>query len=115
MTAQRLFVIAGLSVAVLFTFITPPFQVPDEVGHFWRAVSIAHGTIFPRIENGLGVAYVPQGLSTIVFCFWKETAGAEDVKITWAQFTTSKEVRIEAEKQAKIGFPAGYTPVAYIP
>jgi uncharacterized membrane protein len=115
MTAQRLFIIIGLCAAVLFTFITPPFQVPDEVGHFWRAVSIAQGTIFPRIEAGSGVDEVPQGLSTIVFCFWKPTAGAQNVKITWAQFETSKYVRIESEKRARIVFPAGYTPAPYLP
>src|SRR5215208_372795 len=106
---QRIFLIIGLCAAVLFTFITPPFQVPDEVGHFWRAVSLAQGTLFPRIENGVGTATVPQGLSTIVYCFWKDTAGASEVKITRAQFRTSWYVRVEPEKQAKIGFPAGYT------
>lgn len=115
MTAQRLFVVAGLSAALLFTFVTPPFQVPDEVGHFWRAVSIAHGAVIPRVEPSGGVAQIPQGYSTLVYVFWRNTAGAPDVKITWPQFRTSWHVRLEAEKRATVTFPAGYTPVPYIP
>jgi len=115
MNAQRLFVIIGLCAVVLFTFITPPFQVPDEVGHFWRALSISRGDVFPRVERAGAVAKVPQGYATIVFVFWKPTAGAQDVKITWPQFQTSPFVRIEDEKRATITFPAGYTPVPYTP
>ncbi len=112
---ERLFVVLGLSTALLFTFVTPPFQVPDEVGHFWRAVSIAHGAVIPRVEPSGGVAQVPQGYSTLVYVFWRDTAGAHDVKITWPQFQTSRYVRLEAEKSATVTFPPGYTPVPYIP
>lgn len=115
MSAERLFVAIGLLTAVLFTFITPPFQVPDEVGHFWRAVTIARGTIFPRMEREGAVAEVEQGFSTIVLVFWRPTAGAEHVKITWPQFRTSKYVRLEPEKLASVTFPAGYTPAPYLP
>lgn len=115
MTPQRLFVVIGLTATVLFTFVTPPFQVPDEVGHFWRAVTIARGAIFPRMERSGGVAAVEKGLATIVNVFWKPTAGAEHVKITWSQFRTSKWVRVEPEKRVPVTFPAGYTPVPYLP
>ena len=115
MTAQRLFVVAGLSAAILFTFVTPPFQVPDEVGHFWRAVSIAHGAVVPHVERAGGVAQVPQGYSTLVYVLWRDTASGHHVKIDREQFRTSWAVRIEAEKNAKLTFPAGYTFVPYIP
>jgi uncharacterized membrane protein len=115
MTAQRLFVIAGLSAALLFTFITPPFQVPDEVGHFWRAVSIAHGAVLPEITRAGGVALIPQGYSTLVFVLWRDTTHSRDVKITRDQFRTSWDVRREDEKSARVTFPPGYTFVPYIP
>lgn len=115
MSAQRLFVILALAGAVLFTFVTPPFQVPDEVGHFWRATSIAYGDVFPRIERTGGVSRVPQGFSTIVFVLWRNTAGARDVEITSSQFRTARIVPLEAEHIATVTFPAGYTPVPYLP
>ncbi len=115
MTAQRLFVVVGLSAALLFTFVTPPFQVPDEVGHFWRAMSIAYGAVVPPVEARGGVARIPQGYSTLVYVFWRDIAGAPDEKIAWKQFQTSLEVRLEAEKSAVVTFPAGYTAIPYLP
>ncbi|HEX9163648.1 MAG TPA: DUF2142 domain-containing protein [Thermoanaerobaculia bacterium] len=114
MTAQRLFIIIGLCAAMLFTFATPPFQVPDEVGHFWRAVTIARGAILPRIERAGGVAQLEQGLSTIVFVFWVAPP-TPNYKVTWPRFRTSWYVRLEPEHRATVTFPAGYTPVAYLP
>jgi uncharacterized membrane protein len=115
MSAQRVFVIAGLCAVLLFTFITPPFQVPDEVGHFWRSVTLARGDIFPRIEPRGATSQVEQGLSTIVFVFWVDPASNQNYKIEWPRFRTSWDVRVEAEKRATVRYPAGYTPVPYAP
>ncbi len=112
MTAQRLFVVAGLCAVVAFTFITPPFQVPDEVGHFWRAESIAYGTILPRMSPTGAVDELPKDLAALVHVFWKNPG---NVRFTGDDFHRARWVRMEGENPVPVRFPAGYTPVPYVP
>ncbi|HSP13637.1 MAG TPA: DUF2142 domain-containing protein [Thermoanaerobaculia bacterium] len=112
MTTQRLFVIVGVCAVVLFTFVTPPFQVPDEVGHFWRAESIAHGALFPPMTARGAAAELPKGLASIVLVFWRTTP---DFKITYDEFHRARWVRLEPETRVPVILPAGYTPAPYIP
>lgn len=112
MTPQRLFVVAGLCAVVAFTFVTPPFQVPDEVGHFWRAESIAYGTILPRMSPAGAAGELPKDLAALVHVFWKNTG---NVRITGDDFHRARWVRIEGENPVPVRYPAGYTPVPYVP
>ena len=107
--------IVGTCAAVAFTFVTPPLQVPDEVGHFWRAASIAYGHVFPRIGPKGAVAKIPDGYPWLVTVFWRDTAGHPDVKITRAQFRSATQVSLHEEKWVEVVFPGGYTPVPYLP
>jgi len=56
MRRSAAFAAVGLLFGIAYTLITPPFEVPDEVGHYWRASSIAYGYIatprpqMPRAE-----------------------------------------------------------------
>ncbi len=112
MTAQRLFVVAGLCAVIAFTVITPPFQVPDEVGHFWRAESIAYGTILPRMSPTGAIAELPKDVASLVHVFWK---GAGNVRMTGDDFHRARWVRVEGENPVPVRFPAGYTPIPYVP
>ncbi len=112
MTPQRIFVLVGLCAVVAFTFVTPPFRVPDEVGHFWRAESIAHGTLFPRMTPRGGAAELPKGFGSLVYVFW---GTSPDFKITYEEFHRARWVRLEAGNLIPVTLPAGYTPVPYIP
>ncbi len=52
---DRIFVWLGLLFGLLFVAITPPFQVPDEPHHFYRAYQIAQGQLFAeRRDSGAG-------------------------------------------------------------
>ena len=56
---------SSLGVALLFgaafALLTPPFQVPDEIAHYYRACAIAHGAFWPPILNDHGYSAVPIG------------------------------------------------------
>ena len=41
MTPDRLVLALGLAGGLLLVFVTPPFHVPDEPAHFFRAYQIA--------------------------------------------------------------------------
>lgn len=53
--------------AFIFIFIIPPFQKPDEIIHFQRTVSVAHGQLFCNENQNLlipaGIAELPSQLS----------------------------------------------------
>jgi len=54
--AQRLFLITALVFGLLYIFIVPPFQVPDEGHHLYRAYHIAEGHGFGEqtVDNRFG-------------------------------------------------------------
>ena len=49
---EKIFVILALIFGLLFVFITPPFQSPDENSHFLKAYSVSKGEFFPKVKDG---------------------------------------------------------------
>ncbi len=48
---KKLFYIWLFSSFIIFTFLIPPFQKPDEINHFLRATALAKGEIFCKRDN----------------------------------------------------------------
>lgn len=46
----KLFVILCLVFGLFFVFLTPPFNAPDEAGHFEQSYYVAHGQLLPRVD-----------------------------------------------------------------
>lgn len=60
---QKFFLAVGAPVALVLCFLTPPFMVPDEPAHFFRAYQIAQGGFLPeRITQGVG-GILPRSLN----------------------------------------------------
>ncbi len=110
--ATRVFVALAIIFGLAFAFVTPPFQVPDEIGHYWRAASIAYGEILPPTNSRGSFAELPDGMKLFVFVMQPRTPGA---KIARDQFTTAIDVPLREERPVIASFPAGYTPVPYVP
>lgn len=100
--------------AVGYAVITPPFQVPDEVAHYWHAVSLAHGNVFHVMQNERMGTFVPKSARDFVYLTWVETAGKPENKIGMARLRAANELPYQAEPVFR-SFPALYTPVPYIP
>ncbi len=63
---QNVLIVIGLIYGVCFLIITPPFQVPDEQTHFYKALYLSEGNIIPeKLGNESGV-YVPESAQTTV-------------------------------------------------
>ena len=59
---QTAFLIIGLVYGLCFLMVTPPFQVPDEPSHFYKAFYLSDGHLIPEkadITNGF---YLPQSV-----------------------------------------------------
>jgi len=100
--------------AVGYAIITPPFQVPDEVAHYWHAVSLAHGNVFHVMQNDRMGTFVPKSARDFVYLTWVETAGKPENKIGMARLRAANELPYQPEPVFR-SFPALYTPVPYLP
>ncbi len=63
MKSEHVFLILGLLFGLAFVFVTPPFQVPDEYNHFFRAYEISQGKLLSqkvlRSNILIGFEYFP--------------------------------------------------------
>src|SRR5581483_5311844 len=99
--------------AIAFALITPPFQVPDEVGHCWRAYTIARGEIIPSMLNGRPSAAVPLGVRRLVANLWLATAGRSELKVGWPRLHAAVMIPLGRSNPVSVTFPAHYAPVPY--
>lgn len=56
---HTLFLILAIPFGVVFTFFVPPFQVPDENLHFYRAYQISEGHFVPQTQGRLMGGWAP--------------------------------------------------------
>jgi len=96
-----------LGFGAAYALLTPPFEVPDEVGHYWRASSIAYGHVAPR-----GDVPMPRGLRAIVYWLWMSRRG-EPVDRT--RVASARAAPLEPEIAMKVRPYALYSPAAYAP
>lgn len=103
----------ALIVGVAYVFATPPTYVPDEVAHFWRAASLAHGSLRPPVENGVARAPLPEGYQVFVFCVYRNLAAGE--RIDPHQLELAWSIDHRADRPVRLPIVGTYSPVAYVP
>lgn len=108
-----LYAAIAFPVAILFAFLTPPFQSPDEVGHYWRATSIARGDLVPTKVDGRPGALIPNDARDLVAVLWMELAG-KDLQFDRSKLQTARRLHPSRET-VRVSFPAFYTAVPYAP
>lgn len=111
----RGFIVLAAVFLLAYIFIAPPFQTPDEVGHFWRAYSIANGTLNPTMTMQGPSADVPGGVRKLVATLWVMTAGDPNAKIGIERIRAAMQVELERDAPRNVPFLAFYTPVPYTP
>src|ERR1044071_3378139 len=117
MRSDRFFLAAGLAYGLVFVFATPPFQVPDEPAHFYRAYAVSEGTLSAqRGEAGLG-AGLPGSLEELGAGYKRDLAFHSERKIAPARILRSLAVPLDAGRRGFVDFrtSAQYTPVPYLP
>src|SRR5690242_8373057 len=56
------FAVLALLFGLCFTFLTPLFKVPDELGHMSRAYGISTGSWLSTVQNNHSGSYLPDSL-----------------------------------------------------
>ena len=114
MAEARVFTIASLVLGLLTLIITPPFCVPDEAAHLYRAWSIAHGEMFVTH----GGAMVPQSMIDAALAMLKATRGATAHPMTISFLMEQLRAPLRPAHQVFLSTKwytaPGYTPLGYV-
>ena len=117
LTPERIFVFIGLLFGLLFIFTTPPFQVPDEPNHFYRAYEISGLKIISKKQNNLVGDFLPQSLETTVTELMNGIAFHPGKKSNIRKNISFLSLPLNPNYKKFISFPntAKYCPIPYIP
>jgi uncharacterized membrane protein len=111
-----LFVFLAAFFGLLTLIITPPFQVPDEINHFYRAYQISEGNFIPIKQDKRIGGNLPASLTKITEPFiglsWNLHAKTNSKTIA-EQFKTP----LNPKERRFLDFPntGMYSPVSYFP
>jgi len=106
--SARLFVAAALVIGLAYVVITPPFEVPDEQNHFWRALAVGRGRLLPA--RGLDSMPVTKSTQNFVWVLSRT-----DPRETLAQkLRIVAALPYDGTAAGTIRFAAWYTPMPYV-
>src|SRR5215207_7466115 len=117
MRPDRFFLVAGLLYGLVFVFATPPFQVPDEPAHFYRAYAVSEGNLSAQYgEGGLG-AVLPASLEELGAGYKDDLAFHSERRIAPERILRSLAVPLEEERRRFVDYrtSAQFTQVSYLP
>jgi uncharacterized membrane protein len=114
-----LVLILGTMGSVPLVFLTPPFQVPDEVNHFYRAYQLSEFRIRAEVQNGVAGGTLPDSLPLLVQSS-VYTADGIFYPATPAPFRKTLSlamIPLDPSNRRFIAFPrsAFYSPLPYLP
>ena len=76
-TARRMFLPLAWIFGTLYALVTPPFQVPDEFQHFYRAYQVSEGRLTAYRHGGEVGGELPVSLETFAGSIWGKTFDPE--------------------------------------
>jgi uncharacterized membrane protein len=112
---DRFFLLAALLFGAVFAAVTPPFQVPDEPAHFFRAYRVSEGHL-DLVPRGLRTAPLPPGIRRIADLVG-DLPFDNQKRITPRTTLSAFQVPLEPGRPESVSFPGGlqYTMVPYVP
>lgn len=109
MSTARLAAFAAIALAfgAAYALISPAFEVPDEVGHYWRATAAAYGHIVVAQRVAL-----PRGYRTIV---WALSLTPDDNVVDADRLRRARGVMLQDDYRDPTPVAGLYSPATYIP
>jgi uncharacterized membrane protein len=113
---DRFFLIAGLLFGAVLAAVTPPFQVPDEPAHFYRAYRVSEGH-FDLAPRGLREAMLPASVHRIGTDLLGDLPFNNEKRIAPRTILAAFRIPLEPDRRELVFFANSlqYTVVPYIP
>ncbi|MDR3223208.1 MAG: DUF2142 domain-containing protein [Methanobrevibacter sp.] len=103
---EYVFVVLALIFGLIFVFANPPFQVPDEGSHFYKAFEISQGHLIPKSN----VIHIPTSI-LIIYKFQSDEIVNNFSKIS---FYLSQPLNLNETSTINIANIAIYPPLPYL-
>lgn len=111
------FIALGLIFGLLFLFLTPPMQTPDEVQHFYRSYQISelHFTA-SKVNNGYG-GTIPVSVEKIAPLLKGNIPGNDSNKVKLSTLHFASKIKLNPSVSAPIRFDNATinSPIVYFP
>jgi hypothetical protein len=105
-----------LGFGALFSLVTPPFQVPDERAHFYRAFGVSEGRLFLDVPEGGRGLWLPESLTRVLRQDSDELPFHPERKIQARAIVSALAVRLEPGRRVLLReVDAGYSFFLYLP
>jgi uncharacterized membrane protein len=113
---EKIFLLLGCVFGLVLTFLTPPFQSPDEYNHLYRAYYCSEGHIFPIKRGNILGGELPDNLSVSMQPFLR-LMYKYDEKISWRTIDAALQIQIDPGRRTFVDFSntALYSPLGYLP
>lgn len=111
--------ILGAIGSIPLILLTPPFQSPDEVQHFYRAYQLSEFHIRAEVQNGVSGGTLPSSLPELVqsCVFTRDAVFYPAMPAPLSRTLSFASIPLNADVRTFVAFPgsAFYSPLPYIP
>ncbi len=113
---ERFFLLVSLLYGLLFLVITPPYQSPDEVVHFYRAYQISEGKLTSIKQDNRVGGYIPNSIVSTAESA-AQIIGKVDRKVNAEEIYHGLSTPLDLGHKTFQDFPnaAVYSPLSYLP
>ena len=111
---ENIFFVICLLWGVIFLFINPPFQAPDEFEHFFKMWGYTQGTLRHEIQGGISGLELPESFVKLYdfYDYYRRI----DTKLPFEATAQAGNIALEKGKTEFLSFnPSSYTPLSYFP
>lgn len=114
-TPEKAFIWIAALAGVVFLIVTPPFQVPDEFEHFYRAYQISDFHFISEMQEDIAGGFLPSSLSQ-TGAIWSHIPFHPDKKATPKHFADSFKIPLNPAEKIFTPFVnvARHHPVRYL-
>ena len=115
---DKVFLLVGFLLGILFVFVTPPFQVPDELAHFYRAYDVSEGGIVAvKRDDGAIGDLLPTSVITTARLLIRDIPFHPTRREPVSYIISKLNIALDAQNKTFAVFQttAIYSPVPYIP
>jgi uncharacterized membrane protein len=115
---ENVFIVLASIFGLIFLFVVPPIQVPDELAHFNKAYQVSEGKFFGEVQGKLAGDYLPESLNLFGATLLSQGIYSHpEIKQSIPMLMAELSRPLNPGKQAFVDFRGAllYSPVPYLP